>query len=168
MENTNANANANTKIEENLEENLEKNLEEKIQEKNTYILSKKEEEIMMLFWQENRELSSSDIIHLSPNKTWKASSIFILLNSLLKKGAIEMAGFIKSQTNYGRTFKYITTENEYTIMQIKKVFQKSNISSLEVITELIKEQECIESIGLIENLLNDQKNYLKNKNKDLL
>ncbi len=164
MENTSTET---TKSQENLEENinLEENLEENIQHKNTYVLSKKEEEIMNLFWKENRELSSSDIIQLSTNKTWKPSSIFILLNSLLKKGAIEMAGFIKSQTNYGRTFKYVTTENEYTFMQIKKVFQKSNISSLEVITELIKEQDSLQSISDIQCLLNDQKNYLENKNK---
>ncbi len=150
---------------ENVPKNTESTENTEILEKstkNTYVLSKKEEEVMRLLWHENRELSSSDIIQLSPNKTWKSSSIFILLNSLLKKGAIEMAGFIKSQTNYGRTFKYVTTENEYMVMQIKKVFEKSNITNLDVVTELIKEEENLESIFIIENILNNKKSYLEN------
>lgn len=134
--------------------------------KNTFVLSKKEEEVMKLLWQENRELSSSDIISLSINKTWKSSSIFILLNSLLKKGAIEMAGFIKSQTNYGRTFKYIITENEYIVMQIRKAFDDSNITTIDLVSQLIKEEENLDRILKIEDLLEIQKNIITNKKHD--
>ena len=49
------------------------------------VLSKNEFEIMSLFWSENRPLSRSEIITLSPQKGWKERSIHILLNSLLEK-----------------------------------------------------------------------------------
>jgi len=61
-------------------------------------LTKNEQEIMDLLWKENKPLSRSDIINLSTERSWKASSIHILLNQLLEKGAICVNGFVKTGT----------------------------------------------------------------------
>ena len=55
-------------------------------------LTKSELEVMNVLWQANRPLSRSEILTLSTSKTWKDSSIHILLNGLLNKNAIKEAG----------------------------------------------------------------------------
>ena len=59
-------------------------------------LTKSELEVMNVLWKAARPLSRNDIITMSVDKSWKSSSIHILLNGLLKKGAIKEAGFVKS------------------------------------------------------------------------
>ena len=77
------------------------------------VLSKNEFEIMSLFWSENRPLSRSEIISLSPQKGWKDRSIHVLLNSLLAKEMIEVSGFTTTKTNIGRTFTACCTQEDY-------------------------------------------------------
>lgn len=86
-------------------------------EKNFH-LTKNESEIMSLLWGEKSALASADIIRLSSVKSWKSSSIHILLNSLLDKGAIEVSGYTKTGKHYGRTFSPTLTREEYWLMQL--------------------------------------------------
>jgi predicted transcriptional regulator len=85
-----------------------------------FTLSKNELDVVTLLWQEGRALSRTEIIELSTKKTWKASSIHILLNSLLKKGAIKVEGFVQTGKNYGRTYAAAVTQEEYAAMQFTK------------------------------------------------
>ena len=121
-----------------------------------FTLSKKEEEIMNVIWQENREMSSADIIKSSLNKSWKSGSIFILLNTLLEKGAIEMSGFVKSQTNYGRTFKSTLTQSEYLIMQVKQIFQSGTLTTPDLLTGLIEDEQDNEIIMKLEKIIQNK------------
>lgn len=82
-----------------------------------FTLSKNEFEIMSLLWKENKPLSRTEIIELSPDKTWKPSSIHILLNNLLEKEAIQVDGFVRTGKNYGRTYSAALTQEEYATMQ---------------------------------------------------
>ena len=82
-----------------------------------FTLSKNEFEIISLLWKENKPLSRTEIIELSPDKTWKPSSIHILLNSLLEKEAIQVDGFVRTGKNYGRTYSAALTQEEYATMQ---------------------------------------------------
>lgn len=125
---------------------------------NEFRLSKNEMEIMSLFWQEGRPLSKSEIIELSADRSWKASSVYVLLNSLLKKGAIREAGFVKSQTNIGRTFEAMINENEYVIMQINNDIKERNLSLVDLMAGLIN-QETDKSV--VEKLDKVIKNKLK-------
>lgn len=84
-------------------------------------LSKSEQQIMDVLWAEGRPLSRAEILELSTEKTWKASSIHILLNSLLDKKAIVVAGFSKTGSHYGRTFAPTFEEGEGMAMQIKQM-----------------------------------------------
>ena len=81
-------------------------------------LSKNELEIMRLMWEEKRPFSRTEIIAASPNRSWKDSSIHILLNSLLKKEAIIIDGFVRTGKNYGRTYVSAITEEEYVAEQL--------------------------------------------------
>ena len=81
-------------------------------------LSKNELEIMRLMWEEKRPFSRTEIIAASPERSWKDSSIHILLNSLLKKEAIAIDGFVRTGKNYGRTYVSAMTEEEYVAEQL--------------------------------------------------
>ncbi len=76
-------------------------------------LTKSEMEIMDVLWQDGGELSRADLLERSEEKTWKDSSVHILLNGLLNKGAIKEAGFVKRSKTFGRTFLPTMTREEY-------------------------------------------------------
>lgn len=68
------------------------------------LLTKSEREIMDVLWNAGEPLSRSDFLERSETKTWKDSSVHILLNSLLRKGMIREAGLVKRSKTFGRTF----------------------------------------------------------------
>jgi len=76
-------------------------------------LTKSEMEIMDVLWEDGGALSRSDFLERSQEKSWKDSSVHILLNGLLNKGAIREAGIIKRSKTYGRTFLPTMTREEY-------------------------------------------------------
>ena len=76
-------------------------------------LTKSEMEIMDVLWASEIPLSRSDLLERSEEKTWKDSSVHILLNGLLQKGAIREAGVVKRSKTYGRTFGPTLTREEY-------------------------------------------------------
>ena len=76
-------------------------------------LTKSEMQIMDVLWASDTALSRSDLLERSQEKTWKDSSVHILLNGLLAKGAIKEAGFVKRSKTYGRTFVPALTREEY-------------------------------------------------------
>ncbi len=76
-------------------------------------LTKSEMEIMDVLWASPKPLSRSDLLERSEEKTWKDSSVHILLNGLLQKRAIREAGVVKRSKTYGRTFEPTLTREEY-------------------------------------------------------
>ena len=76
-------------------------------------LTKSEMEIMDVLWESDVPLSRADLLARSEEKTWKDSSVHILLNGLLVKGAIREAGVVKRSKTYGRTFLPTLTREEY-------------------------------------------------------
>lgn len=124
-------------------------------------LTKSENEIMDLMWKEDRPLSRSEIIELTPDRTWKPASIHILLNSMLEKKAIEVAGFVQSTKNYARTFVPSVTADAYAIMQVKSspVYSQDSIPSL--VSSLLEDVTEPEIIDQLEDLLEARKAQLK-------
>ena len=78
-------------------------------------LTKSERQIMDVFWEAGEPLSRSDLLERSEDKSWKDSSVHILLNGLLRKGVIFEAGFVKRSKTYGRTFLPNLTREEYIV-----------------------------------------------------
>ena len=76
-------------------------------------LTKSEMEIMDVLWGADKPLSRADLLARSEEKTWKDSSVHILLNGLLQKGAIQEAGLVKRSKTYGRIFSPTMTREEY-------------------------------------------------------
>ena len=76
-------------------------------------LTKSEMEIMDVLWASKSPLSRADLLARSEEKTWKDSSVHILLNGLLQKEAIREAGLVKRSKTYGRVFAPTLTREEY-------------------------------------------------------
>ena len=76
-------------------------------------LTKSEMEIMDVLWAQKTPMSRADLLEHDEEKTWKDSSVHILLNSLLQKNAIREAGFVRRSKTYGRTFEPTLTREEY-------------------------------------------------------
>ena len=76
-------------------------------------LTKSEMEIMDVLWESKVPMSRADLLARSEEKTWKDSSVHILLNGLLQKGAILEAGLVKRIKTYGRVFAPTMTREEY-------------------------------------------------------
>lgn len=76
-------------------------------------LTRSEMEIMDVLWEAQVPLSRSDLLEHSDEKSWKDSSVHILLNGMLQKNVIREAGFVKRSKTYGRTFAPTMTREEY-------------------------------------------------------
>ena len=76
-------------------------------------LTRSEMEIMDVLWESGVPMSRADLLARSEEKTWKDSSVHILLNGLLQKGAIREAGLVKRIKTYGRVFTPTMTREEY-------------------------------------------------------
>ena len=93
-------------------------------------LTKSEMEIMDVLWGSDKPLSRADLLARSEEKTWKDSSVHILLNGLLQKNAIQEAGLVKRSKTYGRVFAPQMTREEYFAETIFSHLYKPDIVGL--------------------------------------
>lgn len=93
-------------------------------------LTKSEMQIMDVLWEDGGALSRADLLARSANKSWKDSSVHILLNGLLSKNAIREAGFVKRGKTYGRTFLPTVTREEYFATTVFSHAHKPEITGL--------------------------------------
>ncbi len=86
-----------------------------------FTLSKKEKELMDLFWDADAPLSRAEILERAEKRkcSWKPNSVHILVNSLLDKKAVQVAGFYLNSRKLGRTFEPALTREDYAIMQVE-------------------------------------------------
>ncbi len=94
------------------------------------VLTKSELEIMDVMWEAGVPLSRSDLLEHSEEKNWKDSSVHILLNGLLQKGAIEEVGFVKRSKTYGRTFAPRMSREQYFANMVFSFRHKPNLVGL--------------------------------------
>ena len=109
---------------------------------NTKRLTNSEKQIMEVLWKSDVPLSSHDIILSSSDKTWKNSSVHLLLNSLLDKELIEVAGFEKKTKNYARVFKPTLSYVDYILTVLIKNSDKEKRA--ELLSKLIKQEKDTE------------------------
>ena len=119
-------------------------------------LTKSEMEIMDVLWAEQTPLSRADLLERSAEKTWKDSSVHILLNSLLQKGAIREAGFVRRSKTYGRTFEPTMTREVYFATTIFSHRHKPQLEGL--LSALLERPEVTEqTLAHLQGLLDQRK-----------
>lgn len=122
-------------------------------------LTKSEMQIMDVLWASDIPLSRSDLLERSEEKTWKDSSVHILLNGLLAKNAIQEAGFVKRSKTYGRTFVPNLTREEYFATTIFSHAHKPQFVGL--VRELLKRDDITaEDMTEIAKLVEQKRNSL--------
>ena len=123
---------------------------------NTKRLTNSEKQIMEVLWKSDVPLSSHDIILSSSDKTWKNSSVHLLLNSLLDKELIEVAGFEKRTKNYARVFKPTLSYVDYILTVLTKNSDKEKRA--ELLSKLIKQEN---DTGLLKDIMMGIQNRLQ-------
>ena len=107
-------------------------------------LTKSELAIMEVMWEQEEPLTATEIIKVSGDKEWKNSSVHLLINALLEKGILEVAGFKKTSKNYARTFKPTMTQEKY---YIEKVMGNATAEERKrIYEELLNEVEDLETL----------------------
>ncbi len=114
---------------------------------NPFTLSKKEMELMLILWDAGKPLARQDILDRAAVRqcSWKPNSIHILLNALLEKGAVQVAGFYLHSRKLGRTFAPAISKKEYGKMQVEAALSKAtslaNVDSKKLLKELSAAQK---------------------------
>ena len=120
------------------------------------VLTRSEMEIMDVMWESGVPMSRADLLARSEEKTWKDSSVHILLNGLLQKGAIQEAGLVKRIKTYGRVFTPTMTREEYFANTIFSHRHKPEIVGL--FAALLQRHEITQSdLEAIEALVQSKK-----------
>lgn len=119
-------------------------------------LTKSEMEIMDVLWNSGKPMSRSDLLERSEEKSWKDSSVHILLNGLLQKQAIREAGMVKRSKTYGRTFEPTLSREEYFATTIFCHRHKPDIVGL--FEALLKREDITsEQLAQIADMVNRKK-----------
>lgn len=125
-------------------------------------LTKREFAVMEVLWDEGEELTSAEIIQKSKEREWKDSSIHLLINSLLRKKVVTVAGFKKTTKNYARTFVPVETREQFLVGQI--IDDKTPTEDKKgIYSYIIGKESDPELINYIEKLLEERKKELKIK-----
>jgi predicted transcriptional regulator len=82
-------------------------------------LAAKELEVMATVWNNEHPISTSDIIELSPDRTWHEGSIFAIMKSLIRKGAIVLDSYRPTAGKHARVYKPIITTEDYAMEMIQ-------------------------------------------------
>ena len=127
-------------------------------------LTKSEFAVMEVLWDEGEELTSAEIIQKSKEREWKDSSIHLIINSLLRKKVVTVAGFKKTTKNYARTFVPVETREQFLVGQI--IDDKTTTEDKKgIYSYIIGKESDPELINYIEKLLEERKKELRIKSK---
>ncbi len=127
-------------------------------------LTKSEFAVMEVLWDEGEELTSAEIIQKSKEREWKDSSIHLIINSLLRKKVVTVAGFKKTTKNYARTFVPVETREQFLVGQI--IDDKITTEDKKrIYSYIIGKESDPELINYIEKLLEERKKELRIKSK---
>lgn len=133
--------------------------------KGTRRLTESEQQVLDLLWDRDEALTSSEIVEFCEGRTWKESYIHILINSLLKKQMIEVAGFKKTTKNYARTFQPCMTREEFSLTQIRQNQKISSRTLSHLFSAMLEEETDSEVLDDLSRMLEEKKKKLKESNQ---
>lgn len=95
-------------------------------------LTKSEEELMGVLWQADKPLSKSEIVARAYNRSWRVSYIHSLLNSLMHKGLIKIAGEITVRRRPARLYMPALSPEEYGLIEMTDfpVYQAGTVKQI--------------------------------------
>ena len=127
------------------------------------LLSETELDIMQLLWKEKNGLSRPEILSRLEDKAWNPNSIHQVLNSMMKKGVLQVDGMARCGKVYGRTYTPTMTQQEFLARRTQEITPGlSSKERLLGIVAALTEQDGIdaETINELEQLLAARKKEL--------
>lgn len=112
-----------------------------------YTLTKKELEMLELLWNAGEPLTRQEILDRAEIKqcSWKPNSIHLILNSMLIKGAVQVAGFYLNSRKLGRTYEPAVSKEGYYVMQVRIALENTReaagLEPKKVLRDLLKEEK---------------------------
>lgn len=120
-----------------------------------------ERQILEVLWDEGEALTSSEIVEVSDNRTWKASSVHLLLNSLLNKGMVEVGGFKKTTKNYARTFQPVMSREDYSLLQLRQEQKRTSRTLSKFVNTLLGNEINDEVLHELEDMVDTRRADLR-------
>ncbi len=126
------------------------------------ILTENEQDILLTMWEVDRPMTRADILNSVKNRTWKETSFYGLLNSLMEKGAIQVGDIVKSGKVFGRTYMPTLTKEEYDLMQLELSLESINPSKstfFNHLTNLVKANKLNEDdLNSLNDIIRESEN----------
>lgn len=98
-------------------------------------LTDKEMQVMLVLWDNKHPMTASEIIEVSNNRTWKESSIYSILNTLIKKEAVVLTYYKPTMTNNARAYASAITSEECMVKHISAAMETGMYISIPVLVE---------------------------------
>lgn len=115
------------------------------------LLSETELDIMQILWKEETGLSRPEILSHMENKNWNPNSIHQVLNSMMKKGVLQVDGMARCGKVYGRTYMPTMTQQEFLARRTQEITPGlSSKERLLGIVAALTEQDGIDAETLME------------------
>ncbi len=117
---------------------------------------------MDLFWSAGKPLTTVEILELSPKeKSWKDNSIYIMFQTLQKKGAIKEIGAIKGKRGkYLRLFEPVLSRREYFSKSVSESLDEKSLPLL--VSALVNEANVSkDTINKLEEIIKKKKAEMK-------
>lgn len=130
------------------------------------LLSETELDIMQILWKAKTGLSRPEILSHMENKDWNPNSIHQVLNSMMKKGVLQVDGMARCGKVYGRTYMPTMTQQEFLALRTQEITPGlSSKERLLGIVAALTEQDDIDSetISELEQLLASRKKELNTR-----
>lgn len=127
-------------------------------------LSNTEFAILDALWEANEPLAKPAILARLTNLDWHPNSIHLVLNGLLEKGYLRVAGFIRCGKSHGRSYEPTMSRMEYAAQQALRAVQNlpKNEQILGIISELLRDDELTaETIEAAEKMLHSARSTLE-------
>ena len=118
---------------------------------------------MEILWRENRALTVSELVELSSNRMLKPNSVYLYINSLLKKGAIKVAGYVPAVRTHARKYRAVFTEADYVSIQITgNISSRANPENLKqiILTAIKAGSISEETLDELQELIDRQREEL--------
>ena len=121
-----------------------------------------EREVLDLLWDVGEPLTSSEIVKMCVDRTWKPSYIHIMIKSLLDKEMIKMTGFKKTTKNYARIFEPTVTREQWSLLQVKQEKSDSGELLKEILVSILQEETDENVLDELSEAITKRKTELQN------
>lgn len=125
-------------------------------------LTNREMDILNILWSAQSPLTASEIA--KSKETLTVNTVQANLRKLQNKNLIRVADIVYSGTVLSRSYETTITKNEFAVEALDNYFKDNNISILNTISTLLKNDKLDEaSIDGLQEMLNQWKEQFKRK-----